>query len=155
MYKKIFLCNKFVSFFAKIVYIKSMFEVRVEADFAAAHFLKDYNGKCENLHGHNYKVFAHVKGTELNEGGMLLDFSLLKKVLKSVCKELDHTNLNDMEIFMNNPSAERIAMYIFNQIIVKMKENNIDLSSKKSSESAVLYAVDVFETETSRARYSV
>ena len=150
-----FLCNKFVSFFAKIVYIKSMFEVRVEADFAAAHFLKDYNGKCENLHGHNYKVFAHVKGNELNEGGMLLDFSLLKKVLKSVCKELDHTNLNDMEIFMNNPSAERIAMYIFNQIIVKMKENNIDLSSKKSSESAVLYAVDVFETETSRARYSV
>ena len=132
-----------------------MFEVRVEADFAAAHFLKDYNGKCENLHGHNYKVFAHVKGTELNEGGMLLDFSLLKKVLKSVCKELDHTNLNDMEIFMNNPSAERIAMYIFNQIIVKMKENNIDLSSKKSYESAVLYAVDVFETETSRARYSV
>lgn len=132
-----------------------MFEVRVEADFAAAHFLKDYNGKCENLHGHNYKVFAHVKGTELNEGGMLLDFSLLKKVLKSVCKELDHTNLNDMEIFMNNPSAERIAMYIFNQIIEKMKENNIDLSSKKSSESAVLYAVDVFETETSRARYSV
>jgi len=132
-----------------------MFEVRVEADFAAAHFLKDYNGKCENLHGHNYKVFAHVKGTELNEGGMLLDFSLLKKVLKSVCKELDHTNLNDMEIFMNNPSAERIAMYIFNQIIVKMKENNIDLSSKKSSGSAVLYAVDVFETETSRARYSV
>ena len=98
-----------------------MFEVRVEADFAAAHFLKDYNGKCENLHGHNYKVFTHVKGTELNEGGMLLDFSLLKKVLKSVCKELDHTNLNDMEIFMNNPSAERIAMYIFNQIIVKMK----------------------------------
>ena len=132
-----------------------MFEVRVEADFAAAHFLKDYNGKCENLHGHNYKVFAHVKGTELNEGGMLLDFSLLNKVLKSVCKELDHTNLNDMEIFMNNPSAERIAMYIFNQIITKMKENNIDLSSKKSSESAVLYAVDVFETETSRARYSV
>ena len=132
-----------------------MFEVRVEADFAAAHFLKDYNGKCENLHGHNYKVFAHVKGTELNEGGMLLDFSLLKKVLKSVCKELDHTNLNDMEIFMNNPSAERIAMYIFNQIIVKMKENNIDLSSKESSESAALYAVDVFETETSRARYSV
>ena len=132
-----------------------MFEVRVEADFAAAHFLKDYNGKCENLHGHNYKVFAYVKGTELNEGGMLLDFSLLKKALKSVCKELDHTNLNDMEIFMNNPSAERIAMYIFNQIIVKMKENNIDLSSKKSSESAVLYAVDVFETETSRARYSV
>jgi len=132
-----------------------MFEVRVEADFAAAHFLRDYNGKCENLHGHNYKVFAHVCGSELNEGGMLLDFTKLKGALRTVCKTLDHTNLNDFEIFNQNPSAERIAMYIFNQIIVKMKENNIDLSSKKSSESAVLYAVDVFETETSRARYSV
>ena len=51
-----------------------MFEVRVQADFSAAHFLKDYNGKCENLHGHNYKVFAHVKGEVLNEGGMLPAF---------------------------------------------------------------------------------
>ena len=132
-----------------------MFEVRVEADFAAAHFLKDYNGKCENLHGHNYKVFAHVKGTELNEGGMLLDFSLLKKVLKSVCKELDHTNLNDMEIFMNNPSAERIAMYIYNGILEELKKENIDLSFEKGKTSAALFAVDVFETDTSRARYSV
>ena len=50
-----------------------MFEVRVTADFSAAHFLRDYNGKCENLHGHNYKVYAHVRGTELDRGGMLLD----------------------------------------------------------------------------------
>ena len=76
-----------------------MFEVRVEADFAAAHFLRDYNGKCENLHGHNYKVFAHVKGSQLNEGGMLMDFSKLKNALRAVCKQLDHTNLNDKEIF--------------------------------------------------------
>ena len=48
-----------------------MFEVRVEADFAAAHFLQDYHGKCENLHGHNYKVYAHAKGNELDAGGML------------------------------------------------------------------------------------
>ena len=61
-----------------------MFEVRVEADFAAAHFLKDYNGKCENLHGHNYKVFAHVRGYVLNEGGMLYDFTFLKRDLKTV-----------------------------------------------------------------------
>ena len=59
-----------------------MFEVRVEADFAAAHFLKDYNGKCENLHGHNYRVFAHVRGNNLNEGGMLLDLLLLKDALR-------------------------------------------------------------------------
>ena len=94
-----------------------MFEVRVTADFAAAHFLKDYNGKCENLHGHNYKVYAHVRGPKLNEGGMLLDFSKLKYALREVCKQLDHTNLNDLPVFEQNPSAERIAMYIYNGIV--------------------------------------
>ena len=61
-----------------------MYEVRVEADFAAAHFLKDYHGKCENLHGHNYKVYAHVRGDRLDEGGMLLDFTELKSSLRKV-----------------------------------------------------------------------
>ena len=122
-----------------------MFEVRVEADFAAAHFLRDYNGKCENLHGHNYKVYAHVKGPELNEGGMLMDFSQLKGALRLVCKELDHTNLNDMPIFDQNPSAERIAKYIADSLLDKIPE-------LKSSDIR-LKAVDVFETATSRARY--
>lgn len=132
-----------------------MYEVRVEADFAAAHFLRDYHGKCENLHGHNYKVYAHVSGNKLNEGGMLLDFTFLKGTLREVCKELDHTNLNDNEVFNQNPSAERIAEYIFNRILVKLKENyNLDLS-KSSPDGVKLYAVDVFETETSRARYTI
>ena len=130
-----------------------MFEVRVEADFSAAHFLRDYNGKCENLHGHNYKVYAHVRGEKLNEGGMLLDFTFIKGALRSVCKELDHTNLNDLEIFDQNPSAERIAMYIYNRIIALLKEQGVDLSWKEGKEEAALFAVDVFETETSRARY--
>lgn len=132
-----------------------MFEVRVEADFAAAHFLRDYNGKCENLHGHNYKVYAHVKGPELNEGGMLLDFSRLKAALREVCKELDHSNLNDFDIFNQNPSAERIAKYIYNGIIQIMKKEGLDLTYQKDKKTPVLYAVDVFETETSRARYRV
>lgn len=132
-----------------------MFEVRVEADFAAAHFLKDYNGKCENLHGHNYKVYAHVKGSELNEGGMLMDFTALKTALRSVCKELDHTNLNDKEIFAQNPSAERIAMYIYNGIVEKVKKDGLDLSFQEEKTAPVLFAVDVFETDTSRARYCV
>ena len=132
-----------------------MFEVRVTADFAAAHFLKDYNGKCENLHGHNYKVYAHVRGSKLNEGGMLMDFSKLKDALRQVCKQLDHTNLNDLEVFENNPSAERIAMYIYDGIIQLLKKEGIDLSYESGKEEAVLFAVDVFETETSRARYSV
>lgn len=132
-----------------------MFSVRVEADFSAAHFLRDYNGKCENLHGHNYKVFAHVKGSELNEGGMLLDFTKLKAHLRQVCKQLDHTNLNDMPVFDQNPSAERIAMYIYSQILAGLKEEGQDLSYTEGKTQAYLWAVDVFETETSRARYSV
>jgi len=132
-----------------------MFEVRVEADFAAAHFLRDYNGKCENLHGHNYKVYAHVRGEKLNEGGMLLDFSRLKGALRTVCKSVDHTNLNDKEIFDQNPSAERIAMFIYNGIISELKKEGLDLSYAEGKTEPVLFAVDVFETETSRARYSV
>lgn len=132
-----------------------MFEVRVEADFAAAHFLRDYNGKCENLHGHNYKVYAHVRGTKLNEGGMLMDFSKLKTALRSVCKQLDHTNLNDKSVFDQNPSAERIAMYIYDGIIAELKKEGLDLSFQEGKTDPVLFAVDVFETDTSRARYSI
>lgn len=130
-----------------------MFEVRVTADFAAAHFLKDYNGKCENLHGHNYKVYAHVRGNKLNEGGMLLDFTKLKSALRLVCKNLDHTNLNDFDYFEQNPSAERIAKYIYEQIIQLLLTDGIDISYKNQTEDAFLYAIDVFETDTSRARY--
>ena len=132
-----------------------MFEVRVEDSFAAAHFLRDYHGKCEALHGHNYKVFVHVRGAELNEGGMLLDFSKLKVALRQVCKQLDHTNLNDLAVFDQNPSAERIAMYIYNGIIEILKKEGLDLSYQKDKKTPALYAVDVFETETSRARYRV
>ena len=132
-----------------------MFEVRVTADFAAAHFLRDYNGKCENLHGHNYKVYAHVRGPKLNEGGMLLDFSRLKAALRAVCKQLDHTNLNDLPVFDQNPSAERIAMYIYDGIISYLQNDGIDLSYSEGKTEPALYCVDVFETDTSRARYSV
>lgn len=130
-----------------------MFEVRVTADFAAAHFLRDYNGKCENLHGHNYKVYAHVRGEVLNEGGMLLDFTKLKGALRKVIAELDHTNLNDISYFDQNPSAERIAMYIYENIIKLLSDEGVELSWSEGKKTAWLYAIDVFETETSRARY--
>lgn len=119
-----------------------MYEIRVEADFAAAHFLSDYHGKCEHLHGHNYRVLAHVSGENLDNGGMLLDFGILKSALREVCKRLDHSNLNDMAVFLNNPSAERIAHYVYDEIITLVP-------------GIPLRAVDVYETPTSRARYSV
>ena len=130
-----------------------MYEVRVTADFAAAHFLRDYNGKCENLHGHNYKVYAHVRGELLNEGGMLLDFTKLKGALRNVIGQLDHTNLNDMEYFNQNPSAERIATYIYENIVELLKQEGEDVSWHEGKKNAYLWAIDVFETDTSRARY--
>ncbi|GAB1433455.1 6-carboxytetrahydropterin synthase QueD [Spirochaetota bacterium] len=117
-----------------------MFTVRVEASFAAAHFLTEYHGKCENLHGHNYLVRAYASGTELDKAGMLLDFGILKGILRDVCNCLDHSNLNDHPAFEGSPSAERIAMYIFLEI-------------KKRNHEIPLKAVEVFETDTSMARY--
>ncbi len=129
-----------------------MFEVRVQDDFAAAHFLRDYNGKCENLHGHNYKVYIHVEGNNLDAGGMLLDFSFLKKSLKEVLSKIDHTNLNDIEEFDQNPSAERIAMYIYKNLVQNLQSKGIDLSDN-SPDGTKISKVDVFETEKNRARY--
>lgn len=123
-----------------------MYEVRVEADFAAAHFLRDYHGKCENLHGHNYKVYVHVRGSNLDEGGMLLDFTQIKKTLRNVCELLDHKNLNDFDYFDQNPSAERIATFIAGKILESIPE-------LKDKNGTHLHAIDVFETDTSRARY--
>ena len=113
--------------------------------------MRDYHGKCENLHGHNYKVYAHVCGRELDAGGMLLDFGQLKAALRSVCRQLDHTNLNDLAYFDQNPSAERIARFIYQGIVKQLAEQGIDLAGKDAP--ARLFAVDVFETDTSRARY--
>ena len=139
-----------------------MFENRVEADFAAAHFLRDYHGKCENLHGHNYKVYAHIRGTELDEGGMLLDFTTLKGALRKICAMLDHTNLNDLTengepVFMQNPSAERIAKWIFDKLRDELENcgmQNAEQQGSKKNAASMLYAVDVFETPGSRARYT-
>ena len=122
-----------------------MFQLRVEAEFSAAHFLSHYHGKCENLHGHNYRVRLWVRGTELDEGGMLADFSLLKKALNEAIAPLDHCNLNDMETFKNDPSAERIAKYIFENVKERLPKLGID--------TAILWAVDVFENLRSMARY--
>ena len=138
----------------------------MEADFAAAHFLKDYHGKCENLHGHNYKVYVHVRGEVLDDGGMLMDFSILKKNLREICNTMDHTNLNELKdsqgtlIFDNNPSAERIATYIYNKLRDALEPYLSSTQTASISDGAstpktipYIYAVDVFETETSRARY--
>jgi 6-pyruvoyltetrahydropterin/6-carboxytetrahydropterin synthase len=127
------------------MYAKGMYRVRVEAEFSAAHFLSHYHGKCEKLHGHNYRVRLWAGGEELDGGGTLADFSLLKKALDEAVSSLDHSNLNDMDVFQNDPSAERIARYIFNKVREKLPELGVA--------GGILQAVDVFENSRSMARY--
>ena len=130
-----------------------MYTVRVESDFAAAHFLSSYHGKCEQLHGHNYRVRLWAKGPgqdgfrqdNLRPDGMLVDFTILKDALRGVCKTLDHVNLNDNPVFDGNPSAERIAKYIYDEVRKTLPPEDSELIS----------AVDVFETPTSMARYEI
>ncbi|GHV20322.1 6-carboxy-5,6,7,8-tetrahydropterin synthase [Spirochaetia bacterium] len=122
-----------------------MWTVRVETDFAAAHFLSHYHGKCENLHGHNYRVRLFAHGGTLDSGGMLVDFGVLKGALKKVTGHLDHTNLNDNPFFKGDPSAERIAQFIFAGVEAELTSNGADPS--------LLHAVEVFETHTNMARY--
>jgi len=127
------------------MYAKGMYRVRVEAEFSAAHFLGHYYGKCEKLHGHNYRVRLWAGGEELDEGGMLADFSLLKKALDEAISPLDHSNLNDMALFQNDPSAERIARFIFDRVREKLPDLGVA--------AGLLHAVDVFENPRSMARY--
>jgi 6-pyruvoyltetrahydropterin/6-carboxytetrahydropterin synthase len=122
-----------------------MYTIRVEAGFSAAHFLSHYRGKCENLHGHNYHVRLWVRGKELDEGGMLVDFGTLKEILRDITGKLDHRSLNDNPCFQNDPSAERIARYIFDQALAEFQTRGLD--------PALLHAADVFETPGSMARY--
>jgi 6-pyruvoyltetrahydropterin/6-carboxytetrahydropterin synthase len=83
-----------------------MFEVTVEAGFSSGHYLRNYKGKCENPHGHNYRVLVTLAGEELDEAGLLLDFKLLKTLLRPVVERLDHLMINDIAPFTElNPSA--------------------------------------------------
>ncbi|HON88756.1 MAG TPA: 6-carboxytetrahydropterin synthase QueD [Spirochaetia bacterium] len=117
-----------------------MYTIRIEQSFSAAHYLTNFHGKCENLHGHNYTVRVYVTGQTLDKAGMLVDFGIAKHQLKNVLELLDHKNLNDIPEFQNSPSAERIAQFIYHALV----QRNATIPWQ---------AVEVFETETSMARY--
>jgi 6-pyruvoyltetrahydropterin/6-carboxytetrahydropterin synthase len=118
-----------------------MFEICVEHTFAAAHQLRNYRGKCENLHGHNYRVEVTVEGEELQDNGLLFDFTELKKSLRATTEYLDHQYLNDLEPFTRiNPSAENVARFICEEIQEDLPHANVS-------------QVKVWETDTSWAVY--
>jgi len=122
-----------------------MYLLTIEDHFASAHQLRGYKGKCENIHGHNWKVVLNVQGEKLNEIGLLIDFHDLKTILKKITDTLDHKNLNEVEPFnLINPSSENISEYIALEAQKEITEISPEL---------IVESVTVWESETSRCTY--
>lgn len=116
-----------------------MHELKVESSFSAAHHLLNYNGECENQHGHNWKVEAYFRGNELDKSNLLIDFKILKKHLNSVLNLFDHKDINTLPEFNGiSPSSEVISKFIY----TKLKE-----------QIPQTYKVSVWETERACASY--
>ena len=118
----------------------------IERNFSSAHQLRGYKGKCENLHGHNYKIEIYARGRELNNIGLLVDVGELKQAADEVVRYLDHRNINELAPFDEelNPSAENLARYILERV-----------SSEVGDDRVEVYKVRCFETPTSVATYEI
>ncbi|MFN4227863.1 MAG: 6-carboxytetrahydropterin synthase QueD [Candidatus Ratteibacteria bacterium] len=120
-----------------------MYELRVNGEFSSAHSLRNYKGRCENLHGHNWKVEIIVSGESLDSIGLLIDFNILKRKLNIVLKMLDHKNLNLIPFFKErNPSSENIAFFIYKKMEKLLKVYPIKIEK-----------VTVWENEKQSASY--
>ncbi|MCX5803269.1 MAG: 6-carboxytetrahydropterin synthase QueD [Proteobacteria bacterium] len=118
-----------------------MFTLCVKDSFSAAHRLENYGGKCEELHGHNFLVEVFFEGERLDECGMLVDFKVLKGYLKNVLDKLDHKYINEIPFFHERASSsEFIAMYIFHELKMLIKEGMISLKEVRVWESENVYA---------------
>lgn len=120
-----------------------MYELMIEHRFSAAHQLRGYKGKCENLHGHNWKVQIHVIADKLNDIDLAIDFHELKDMASEVLSALDHSMLNEVFPFTEiNPSSENIAKWIFDSMRKKVDTEHLRVS-----------AVSVWESDTASATY--
>jgi 6-pyruvoyltetrahydropterin/6-carboxytetrahydropterin synthase len=118
-----------------------MFTLCVKDSFSAAHRLENYGGKCEELHGHNFLIEVFFEGERLDECGMLVDFKVLKGYLKNVLDKLDHKYINEIPFFHERASSsEFIAMYIFHELKMLIKEGMISLKEVRVWESENVYA---------------
>ena len=133
---------KLIAYSLKLTAI--MYEIFVESHIDAAHYLREYNGKCENLHGHRYKIVARVKTDKLNDIGLAFDYTELKKHLNAILDKYDHTCLNDLPAFAKlNASSENLAAVVYKEL----KKKLIKLPVK-------LAAVEVWETPTQGVSYT-
>jgi 6-pyruvoyltetrahydropterin/6-carboxytetrahydropterin synthase len=122
-----------------------MFEVSVEQTFAAGHALRNYKGKCENVHGHNFRVQVILEGERLDNAGMLVDFLDVKDLMRSVIARLDHQFLNEVPPFDElNPSAENIAEYFYSQMNPGLENISVPVRIRE---------VKVWETDIQSATY--
>jgi len=120
-----------------------MYELMIETGFASAHQLRGYKGKCENIHGHNWRVQTYVTAEYLNDIDIAIDFHELKRITNELIGVLDHTCLNDIFPFTEkNPSSENIAKWIFDSLKKKLAGFAVNVS-----------AVTVWESETASATY--
>ncbi len=120
-----------------------MYELMIESKFAAAHQLRGYQGKCEKLHGHNWRVTIAVTAERLNDIGLAIDFVDLKKFLREVLDQLEHTFLNDIFPFTQiNPSSENVAKWIYDSMTKKINGDDLEVAS-----------VTVWESDTASASY--
>ncbi|MGA1874326.1 MAG: 6-carboxytetrahydropterin synthase QueD [bacterium] len=118
-----------------------MYKLMVSAGFAAAHQLRGYGGKCEDLHGHNWQVQLYVRADDLNEIGLAVDFKEMKGCLRTILQSLDHRYLNDLSPFQTcNPSSENIARYIYGQASERFKGSKVRVDSVRVWESENAYA---------------
>ena len=120
-----------------------MYELKIISQFAAAHQLREFEGGCEKLHGHNWKIEVYVTGEKLGKDGLVIDFRLIKEKTKKALDELDHTFLNELDAFKTlNPSSENIARHIFKS-----------LSRGLNSENVRVRKVTAWESDTACASY--
>ncbi len=122
------------------------FEVMIERNFSSAHQLRGYQGKCENLHGHNYKIEIYARGRELDNIGLLIDFGELKTAADEIVQYLDHRNINELPPFDAevNPSAENLARYVLERVAARVGDERVQV-----------FKVRCFETPTSVATYQI
>jgi 6-pyruvoyltetrahydropterin/6-carboxytetrahydropterin synthase len=121
-----------------------MYELKTIFQFGAAHQLRNYNGKCENLHGHNWKIEVFVKGEILGEDGLLVDFKVIKETTLNILEELDHKFLNELEYFKDiNPSSENIARYLYEITSRELNNDTVQISR-----------ITVWESDSACAPYS-
>lgn len=120
-----------------------MYELTIEDHFAAAHQLRNYKGRCEKLHGHNWKVQVSLSAEKLNEIGIAMDFTEIKKITRDVLSTLEHSFLNDIFPFTEiNPSSENIARWIYETLKKKIVDEHVEVSG-----------ITVWESDTASATY--